>query len=69
MQDLLNWLGQMENSKPLALMLFFPLFCGILIYLFGSRRRTQRLESYRYIPIDDDDADGTDDRTQKGDGA
>lgn len=67
MHDLLGWLGQMGNSKTLALLLFFPMFCAILIYLFGSRQRAQRLESYRFIPLDDE-LDGPADRPRQGDG-
>ncbi|MCB0256970.1 MAG: cbb3-type cytochrome c oxidase subunit 3 [Anaerolineae bacterium] len=55
MFDWLMWFTHMENSKPLALVLFFGAFCGILIYVFTGKRRAKRLESYKYIPLDDDD--------------
>ncbi|PIE82904.1 MAG: CcoQ/FixQ family Cbb3-type cytochrome c oxidase assembly chaperone [Candidatus Contendobacter odensis] len=45
----------MENSKPLALVLFFGAFCGIVLYVFTGKRRSQRLESYKYMPFEDDD--------------
>ena len=67
MSELFAWLGQMENSKTVALLMFFPLFCAILIYLFGSRRRTERLESYRFIPLDDE-AEAGEFSFQRGDG-
>jgi len=28
----------------------------IVIYLFSNRRRSTRFESYRYIPLDDEDS-------------
>ncbi len=52
---MLEWIGQMENSKVVALLLFFSTFCGILIYVYGSRQRRERLESYKYIPFADED--------------
>ena len=55
MFDWLMWFTHMENSKPLALVLFFGAFCGVVLYVFTGRRRAQRLESYKYIPLDDDD--------------
>ncbi|HHW75493.1 MAG TPA: cbb3-type cytochrome c oxidase subunit 3 [Xanthomonadaceae bacterium] len=55
MFDWLLWFTHMENSKPLALLLFFGAFCGILIYVFTGKRRARRLESYKYIPFDDEE--------------
>ena len=54
MAELFAWFTDMENTKPLALVLFFITFVGILLYVFTGRRRSQRLESYKYIPLDDD---------------
>jgi cbb3-type cytochrome oxidase subunit 3 len=54
MSDWLLWFTSMENSKPLALLLFFGAFCGVLLYVFTGKRRTRRLESYKYIPFDDE---------------
>ena len=51
------WLTRFENSKVVALLLFFTVFCGIVIYLYSSRKRSTRLESYKYIPLDDDEPD------------
>ena len=59
MPDWLLWFTRYENSKVVALLLFFSVFCGILIYLFSSRKRSARLESYKYIPLNDDKADVT----------
>lgn len=55
--DLLNWFSKPENTKPLALIIFFVTFVGILYYVFGSRKRSERLESYRQMPFMDDDED------------
>ncbi|HSI23522.1 MAG TPA: cbb3-type cytochrome c oxidase subunit 3 [Methylophilaceae bacterium] len=51
----LMWFTQFENTKPLALVIFFTVFCGILFYVFGSRKRGKRLEDYKNIPFQDDD--------------
>ncbi len=53
----LSWFSHPENTKPLALIIFFVTFIGILIYVYGSRKRGQKLESYRDIPfLDEQDA-------------
>jgi cbb3-type cytochrome oxidase subunit 3 len=59
MFDWLMWFTRMDNSKPLALVLFFGAFCGILIYVFSGKRRAERLESYKYIPLLDDQPTAT----------
>ncbi|MDG4549254.1 MAG: cbb3-type cytochrome c oxidase subunit 3 [Candidatus Contendobacter sp.] len=56
MFDWLLWFTHMENSKPLALVLFFGAFCGVLIYVFTGKQRAKRLESYKYIPFDDEES-------------
>ena len=53
----LMWFTQFENTKPVALVIFFTVFCGILFYVFGSRARGERLESYKDIPFLDDGQD------------
>lgn len=55
MMEMLLWFTRFENTKPLALLIFFTLFCCILIYVYGSRKRSERLESYKNIPLEDDD--------------
>ncbi len=50
----LTWFSRPENTKPLALIIFFVTFIGILIYVYGSRKRGQKLESYRDIPFLDE---------------
>lgn len=57
MPEWFMWFTRMENSKIVALVLFFVTFCGILIYVYTGKQRKQRLESYKYIPLQDDDND------------
>ncbi|MCG5515602.1 CcoQ/FixQ family Cbb3-type cytochrome c oxidase assembly chaperone [Ectothiorhodospira sp. 9100] len=60
MADLWLWITDLGNSKIVALLLFFGTFVGIIIYLFSSRSRSERLESYRYIPFDDEKSEARD---------
>jgi cbb3-type cytochrome oxidase subunit 3 len=64
MFDWLVWFTRMENTKIVALILFFTTFCGILIYVFTGKKRAKRLESYKYIPFQDDSTE-TDTQTRK----
>lgn len=50
-----EWLSHMENTKPLALVIFFVTFVVILIYVFSGKKRAKRLESYKHIPFLDDE--------------
>lgn len=50
----LMWFSKPENTKPLALIIFFVTFIGIVAYVYGSKKRSQRLESYRNIPFQDE---------------
>jgi cbb3-type cytochrome oxidase subunit 3 len=52
----MEWLSNMENTKPLALVIFFVVFVGILLYVFTGKKRGKRLESYKNIPFLDDEA-------------
>jgi len=45
----------MENTKPLALVIFFVTFVGILLYVFTGKKRGERLESYKNIPFLEDE--------------
>ena len=54
----LLWFSKPENTKPVALIIFFVTFIGILLYVYGNRKRSQRLESYRDIPFQDEAAKG-----------
>ena len=51
----LNWFSRPENSKPLALVIFFVTFVGIVLYVYGSKKRGEKLESYRHLPFADDE--------------
>ena len=57
MPEWLLWFTRMENSKIVALLLFFFTFCGILIYVYTGKKRSERLESYKYMPLMDDEED------------
>lgn len=50
----LMWFTHLDNSKTAALVLFFLTFCAILVYVFTGRKRAERLESYKYIPLQDE---------------
>ena len=53
----LMWFSHPENTKPLGLLIFFVVFCLILVYVYGSKERGQRLESRKNIPFLDDDSE------------
>ena len=56
--DFWTWMMDLGNSKTVALLIFFTTFMGIVIYVYSSRKRGERLESYRYTPfLDEDEAD------------
>lgn len=69
---MLEWLSHPENAKPLGLLIFFFAFLGILWFVFGSRKRGEKLESYKDIPFLDEEpeqqgaSDPTPDRAMKG---
>jgi cbb3-type cytochrome oxidase subunit 3 len=68
MAGFLQWFTHLENSKVFALVLFFALFCAILIYLYSSKKRSERLESYKNIPFEDEEHEeytGSDDKVSK----
>lgn len=54
MNELFRWFTQMENTKPFALVLLFATFLGIVLYVYSNRRRGTRLETYKYIPLEDE---------------
>jgi len=54
MQEFFEWFTHMENTKPLALVLYFVAFVGIMAYLFVGRTRSKQIERHKYIPLDDD---------------
>jgi cbb3-type cytochrome oxidase subunit 3 len=50
----LIWFTKWENTKPLSMVLFLFSFVFILWYVFGSRKRSDRLESYKNMPFHED---------------
>jgi cbb3-type cytochrome oxidase subunit 3 len=50
----LMWFSKPENTKPVALIIFFVTFVSILLYVYGSKNRSKRLETYRNIPFLDE---------------
>ncbi len=48
-----------ENGKLLVLILLLIASGALLLYLFGNRMRGRRLESYRDIPLRDDEPPAT----------
>ena len=53
--DWLLWFSTPEHTKPVALIIFLVTFVGIVLYVYGNRRRGERLESYRNVPFLDED--------------
>jgi cbb3-type cytochrome oxidase subunit 3 len=58
--EFLMWFSRPENTKPLALIIFFVTFVGIVLYVYTGKKRGERLESYRNIPFQDDADAGQD---------
>lgn len=53
--ELWMWITDLGNSKMVALVIFFTTFVGIVLYVYSNKERSERLESYRYVPFLDDD--------------
>lgn len=51
----MDWFSNPENTKPLGLLIFFTTFCLIVLWVYGSRKRGEKLEEYKNIPFLDDD--------------
>jgi cbb3-type cytochrome oxidase subunit 3 len=51
-----NWITDLGNSKIVALVLFFSTYVGIIWWAFASKRRSERLESYKYMPFEDEES-------------
>lgn len=60
-----EWLSNMENTKPLALVIFFTSYLAVMWYIFMNKKRSQRLESYKHIPFQEDDAPKTQEKVEK----
>ena len=57
MFDWLMWFTHMENTKPFVLVLFSITFVLIILYVLTGKKRSERFESYKNIPLDDEDLD------------
>ena len=55
LMDAWVWITDLGNSKIVALLIFLSTFLGILFYVYSNRQRSERLESYRFLPLQDDD--------------
>ena len=52
---MLEWFANPANSKPLGLLIFFVTFSLIVLWVYGSRKRSDKLEEHKNIPFLDDD--------------
>jgi len=53
----MEWFADPENTKPIGLLIFFITFCLIVLWVYGSRKRGEKLEEHKNIPFLDDDDD------------
>lgn len=58
----LNWFASFENTKPLALVILFVTFVFIMLYVFGDKKRSERLETYKDMPFLDDETEIKEDK-------
>jgi cbb3-type cytochrome oxidase subunit 3 len=58
---MLEWLSHGENAKPLGLVIFFVTFCLIVVWAYGSKKRSEDLEQDKYIPFLDESDEPKDD--------
>ena len=56
----LEWLARAENAKSLGLLIFFITFCLIVLWVYGSKRRGEKLEEHKNIPFLDDEYEAKD---------
>ena len=54
---MIEWLSNSGNIKALGLVIFFLIFVGIVLWAYGSKKRSRELESYKNIPFLDDDSE------------
>lgn len=58
----LNWFASFENTKPVALVILFVTFVLIVLYVFGNKKRSERLETYKNMPFLDDESEIKEDK-------
>ena len=57
LNDIFDWFMVMSNNKSVTLVIFVITFLAIIAYVYGSKKRSERFETYRNIPFLDDDND------------
>jgi len=55
--DLISWFMVLANAKIVSMLILMGTFTAILIYVYGSKKRSKRFEEYRNIPFLDDEDD------------
>ena len=55
MYDWITSLVSSGSARAILLVVFFITFIGIVLYVYANRKRSSRLESYKNIPLEDDD--------------
>jgi cbb3-type cytochrome oxidase subunit 3 len=58
----LSWFASPENTKPLALVVLFVTFVLIVFFVYGDKKRSERLESYKDMPFMDDEPESKEDK-------
>ena len=56
--SIIDWFMVLANAKIVSMLILFSTFTAIVIYVYGSKKRSERFETYRNIPFLDDDEDG-----------
>jgi cbb3-type cytochrome oxidase subunit 3 len=59
----MEWLSDIRTTKTVGLLIFFITFCLIVLWVYGSRKRGERLEEHKNIPFLDDDVDEAKDKS------
>ena len=57
MMGWIEWFAHPENTKPVTLVIFFITFAMIILYVYGSKQRSSRLESYKNLPFQEDESE------------
>ena len=50
------WFASFNHTKPLALVILFVTFVAIVYYVYGDKKRGERLEHNKNIPFLDDES-------------
>jgi cbb3-type cytochrome oxidase subunit 3 len=62
---MIEWLSDQSNAKSLALVIFFVTFVAIVLWVYGSKKRGKKLESYKNIPFLDEESDTQSNQSNK----